>query len=80
MPNITWLVTHDVTNQGTDRAQLGAMGKQTQAAIGTEKLTALADRGYYAGPEMLFGAALPSRRRISRDTSALVRTCWLKAV
>jgi transposase len=47
------VVTHEVTNQGTDRAQLASMGKQTQAAIGTEKLTALADRGYYAGPEIL---------------------------
>jgi transposase len=47
------VVTHEVTNQGTDRAQLVSMGKQTQAAMGTEKLTALADRGYYAGPEIL---------------------------
>ena len=29
------------------------MGQQTQEALGTEKLTALADRGYYAGPEIL---------------------------
>jgi transposase len=47
------VVTHEVTNQGTDRAQLASMGKQTQEALGTQKLTALADRGYYAGPEIL---------------------------
>jgi transposase len=47
------VVTHEVTNPGTDRAQLASMGKQTQAAIGTEKLTALAERGHYAGPELL---------------------------
>jgi transposase len=47
------VVTHEVTNQGTDRAQLASMGKQTQEALGTDKLTALADRGYYAGPEIL---------------------------
>src|SRR5450631_2775581 len=47
------VVTHEVTNQGTDRAQLSSMGKQTQEALGTDKLTALADRGYYAGPEIL---------------------------
>ena len=46
-------MTHEVTNKGTDRAQLASMGQQTQAAIGSEKLTALADRGYYAGPEIL---------------------------
>ena len=47
------VVTHEVTNQGTDRAQLSSMGQQTQEAIGAAKLTALADRGYYAGPEIL---------------------------
>jgi transposase len=47
------VLTHEVTNQGTDRAQLSSMGQQTQEALGTDKLTALADRGYYAGPEIL---------------------------
>jgi len=47
------VVTHEVTNQGTDRAQLSSMRQQTQEALGTDKLTALADRGYYAGPEIL---------------------------
>jgi transposase len=47
------IVTHEVTNKGTDRAQLSSMGQQAQEALGTEKITALADRGYYAGPEIL---------------------------
>jgi transposase len=47
------VVTHEVTNKGTDRAQLSSMGQQTQEALGTKKITALADRGYYAGPEIL---------------------------
>ncbi|MGB8326443.1 MAG: IS1182 family transposase [Steroidobacteraceae bacterium] len=47
------VVTHEVTNQGTDRSQLASMGKQAQAAIGSEQLTALADRGYYKGEEIL---------------------------
>jgi len=47
------IVTHEVTNQGTDRSQLATMGQQTQAAIGSEQLTALADRGYYKGEEIL---------------------------
>ena len=46
-------MTHEVTNKGTDRAQLASMGQQAQEALGTEKITALADRGYYAGPEIL---------------------------
>ena len=44
------VVTHEVTNQGTDRAQLSSMGKRAQEALGTDDITALADRGYYAGP------------------------------
>src|ERR1700693_3267780 len=36
------VVTHEVTNQGTDRAQLSSMSQQTQEALGTDKLTALA--------------------------------------
>ena len=56
------VVTHEVTNQGTDRAQLASMGKQTQAAIGTEKLTALADRGYCAGSEIFKSSKLGSTR------------------
>jgi hypothetical protein len=47
------IVTHEVTTSGSDRGQLGSMGQQTQNAIGIEKLTALADRGYYKGEEIL---------------------------
>ena len=47
------VVTHEVTNQGTDRSQLASIGKQAQEATGVEKLTALADRGYYKGEEIL---------------------------
>jgi transposase len=47
------IVTHEVTNAGHDRAQLSPMAKATQAAMGIEKLTALADRGYYKGEEIV---------------------------
>jgi hypothetical protein len=47
------IVTHEVTNKGTDRSQLSSMGQQPQQALRTQKITALADRGYYAGPEIL---------------------------
>lgn len=39
------IVAHEVTNVGNDRSQLASMAKQTREAMGTEKLTALADRG-----------------------------------
>jgi transposase len=47
------IVTHEVTNQGTDRSQLASMGKQAQEATGVKGLTALADRGYYKGEEIV---------------------------
>jgi transposase len=47
------IVTHEVTNVGSDRSQLSPMAKQTREAMGVEKLTALADRGYFKGEEIL---------------------------
>jgi hypothetical protein len=47
------IVAHDVTNQGTDRAQLSAMVKQTKVALETDELDVVADRGYYNGKEIL---------------------------
>ena len=67
------VVTHEVTNQGTDRAQLSSMGKQTQEALGTDKLTALADRGYYAGPKSS-SASKPGSMRWCQST--IHRTIW----
>jgi transposase len=47
------IVTHEVTNVGSDRSQLSPMAKRTREAMGVEKLTALADRGYFKGEEIL---------------------------
>ena len=47
------IVAHEVTNDGIDRHQLSSMAVQAQAAIGTETLTAIADRGYFKGEEIL---------------------------
>jgi len=47
------IVAHEVTNIGSDRSQLANIAKQAKDAVGSEQLTALADRGYYNGPEML---------------------------
>jgi len=46
------IVAHEVTNIGNDRAQLARMAIAAKAAMGKERLEALADRGYYSGPEM----------------------------
>ena len=47
------IVEHEVTNNGSDRDQLSGMAKKARAAIGTTTLTAIADRGYFKGEEIL---------------------------
>ena len=47
------IVAHEVTNIGSDREQLTSMAKHAREAMGTEELTAVADRGYFNGEEIL---------------------------
>jgi hypothetical protein len=47
------IVTHEVTNTGSDRSQLARMAKQAKAALGTDRLDAVADRGYFSSEEIL---------------------------
>jgi len=47
------IVTHEVTNVGTDRGQLSRMAKQARRVLRVEYLTAIADRGYYSGEQIL---------------------------
>jgi transposase len=47
------IVAHEVTNSGSDRSQLANMAKQAKAVLQTEKLAAVADRGYFNSPEIL---------------------------
>jgi hypothetical protein len=46
------VVAHDVTNLGHDRTQLSRMAHAAREAMGKKRLEALADRGYYSGPEL----------------------------
>jgi transposase len=46
------IIAHEVTNSGSDRAQLANMGKQAKAVLGVDKLEAVADRGYYTSEEI----------------------------
>jgi hypothetical protein len=46
------IVVHEVTNVGSDRAQLTKMGTAAKTAMGKERLQAVADRGYFSGPEI----------------------------
>ena len=47
------IVAHEVTNGGSDRAQLANMAKQAKSVLKTEALEAVADRGYFSSPEIL---------------------------
>lgn len=47
------IVAHEVTNDGIDRSQLSSMAKQASAAMDSKELTAVADRGYFKGEEIL---------------------------
>ena len=47
------IVTHEVTNSGSDRSQLASIASQAKAVLGAEHLDAVADRGYFNSPEIL---------------------------
>lgn len=47
------IITHEVTNVGSDRAQLAHMARQTKATLKAENLDVIADRGYFSGEEIL---------------------------
>ncbi len=47
------IVTHEVINEGSDRAQLSPMAMAAKAALGVETLDAVADRGYFSGESIL---------------------------
>ena len=47
------IVAHVVTNDGIDRDQLTSMAKLARTEMAVDKLTAVADRGYYKSEEIL---------------------------
>jgi transposase len=47
------IVAHEVTNVGSDRAQLANTAQAAKAALHVDKLEAVADRGYFNGEEIL---------------------------
>ena len=47
------IVAHEVINQGYDRHQLAPMAFKAQEATGCQQVTAVADRGYFSGDQVL---------------------------
>ena len=82
------IITHEVTNVGTDRAQLARMAMEAKTTLEAESLDAVADRGYFSGPEILAcetggyhrhsakanDLALKAEGRLASKTSAM----WLR--
>src|SRR5829696_1753508 len=47
------IITHEVTNTGSDRSQLAKVASQAKAVLGADSLDVVADRGYFNSPEIL---------------------------
>lgn len=47
------IVTHEVTNRGSDRAQLFKMSRQAKKILDVDVMDVVADKGYYKGTEIL---------------------------
>jgi transposase len=47
------IVTHEVTNTGSDRSQLANIASQAKEVLGADHLDVVADRGYFNSPEIL---------------------------
>src|SRR3989440_9168205 len=47
------IITHEVTNVGSERSQLANVANEAKAVLQTHKLDAVADRGYFNGNEIL---------------------------
>src|SRR5262249_58777523 len=47
------IVANELTKVGTDRTHLSPMAQQARKALGTDKLAAIADRGYFSGEQIL---------------------------
>ena len=46
------IVAHEVTNTGSDRAQLSKLAQAARKAMGTKRLKAIADRGYFSSTQI----------------------------
>jgi transposase len=47
------IITHEVTNDGSDRSQLSSVAKEAKATLEATDLDVIADRGYFSSEEIL---------------------------
>ena len=55
------IVTHEVTNTGSDRSQLAKVASQTKDMFADDHLDAVADRGYFDSTEFWHASKLTLR-------------------
>ena len=82
------IITHEVTNVGTDRSQLSPVAEAAKATLDVEKLDAVADRGYFSGEQILacetagITVTLPkpmtSNQRRKGASASRTSAMWLK--
>ena len=72
------IVAHDVINSGHDRDQLAPMATEAKIALGRDEISAIADKGYFSGHEILAcheaGITRPSPDRRPRATGSRAGT------
>jgi transposase len=74
------IVTHEVTNVGSDRSQLSPMAKQAKAALEADELDVVADRGYFDSEEILACDEERLTYRFTREEKGLaLRRYWTTA-
>src|SRR5229473_2236187 len=78
------IVAHEVTNQRHDRSHLASMALKAQEATGNKEITALADRGYFSGDQVLscegtgVARVVPKAPDVERDQTRLVHPAGLR--
>ena len=66
------IVAHEVTNDGSDRAQLANIACRAKEVLGVDELEAVADRGYYSSEEILtYRSHLALRPRVASASRTL---------
>jgi hypothetical protein len=75
--NLTHLITHEVTNDGSDRAQLANIACRAKEVLGVGQLEAVADRGYHSSEGILTcdqaGITVTLRKPITSGIEAMGR-------
>ena len=61
------IITHEVTNVGTDRSQLSSVAKQAKATLQAENLDAIADRGYFSSDRENAGISIIAKGRFGKQ-------------